>query len=72
MPSVTGEMLISDVLAARPQSAQVFSRFGLGCPNCLAASIETISAVASMHDVSVERLLEELNADTIDESEGNA
>ena len=64
MESVTGETLISDVLVSHPRAVEVFSRFGLGCPSCFAASMETISAVASMHDVALERLLEELNAET--------
>jgi hybrid cluster-associated redox disulfide protein len=61
MDSVTGETLISDVLVSHPRAVEVFSRFGLACPGCFAASMETISAVASMHDVSIERLLMELN-----------
>lgn len=57
----TADMLISDILRARPESAEVFSRHGLGCPSCLAAGIETVSAVASMHDVDVDLLLTEIN-----------
>ena len=62
MDSVTGETLISDVLASHPRAVEVFTRFGLGCPGCFAAGMETISAVASMHDVPVHKLLQELNA----------
>jgi len=63
MQPITPDMLISDVLVTHPHAAEVFSRFGLGCPGCFAANMESISAVAAMHDVSVGRLLEELNAD---------
>ncbi len=69
MQSVTGDMLISEVLVSRPRAAEVFSRFGLGCPSCFAASVETVSAVAMMHDVSVSELLQELNADVEHSSE---
>jgi len=60
--NVTADMLISDVLASQPRAASVFGRLGLGCPSCFAASMETLSAVAAMHDVSVDELLAELNA----------
>ncbi len=72
MEAVTADTLISEVLASHPRAADVFSRFGLGCPSCFAASMETVSAVASMHDVSVERLLQELNAGAGNDSEEDA
>ena len=59
---VTADTLISDVLASQPSAASVFGRLGLGCPSCFAASMETLSAVAAMHDVPVDVLLAELNA----------
>lgn len=59
---ITAEMVISDVLANQPGSAEVFGRLGLGCPSCFAASMETLSAVASMHEVPLDLLLAELNA----------
>jgi hybrid cluster-associated redox disulfide protein len=57
----TVDTLIRDVLIAHPEAADVFERHGLACPSCLAAGMESISAVASMHDVSVSALLAELN-----------
>ena len=72
MEAITADTLISEVLADHPDAAEVFSRFGLGCPSCFAASMETVSAVASMHDVSVESLLSELNADSGHVSEEHA
>lgn len=62
MQHVTADMVISDVLASQPASAEVFGRLGLGCPSCFAASMETLSTVASMHEVPVDVLLAELNA----------
>lgn len=63
MGPVSGDTLISDVLAMHPRAVEVFTKLGLGCPSCFAASMETISAVASMHDVSTAHLLAELNED---------
>lgn len=62
MPQVTSDMLIRDVLVGHPEAADVFERHGLACASCLASGMETVSAVASMHDVSVEALLAEINA----------
>lgn len=55
-------MLISEVLASCPGAAEVFERYGLGCASCLAATMESLSSVASVHDVSVESLVGELDA----------
>ena len=61
MSSLTPEMLISDVLAACPGAADVFAAHGLSCPSCLAAGMESLSVVASAHDVDVMVLIEDLN-----------
>lgn len=61
MRPVTADMLISEVLASHPEAAIVFERHGLSCGACLAAGMETVSAVASVHDVSVSALLSEIN-----------
>lgn len=61
MPRITEDTLISDVLAAHPQAAAVFQRLGLGCPSCIGAGLESVSSVATMHDVSLSELLDELN-----------
>jgi hybrid cluster-associated redox disulfide protein len=58
---VTSEMMISEVLASCPGAARVFEQHGLGCAACLAAGMESVSAVAVVHDVSVEQLLDDLN-----------
>jgi hybrid cluster-associated redox disulfide protein len=61
MARVTADMLISDVLATCPGAAAVFERHGLGCAACLAADMESLSAVASVHDVSVSALIADLD-----------
>lgn len=61
MARVTADMLISDVLTACPGAAAVFERHGLGCAACMAASMESLSAVATVHDVSVDDLLADLD-----------
>lgn len=56
------DMLIQDVLTSHPGAAAVFERHGLGCGGCIGADIETLQAVAQMHDVDVELLIRELEA----------
>ena len=67
MGRITADMLISDVLASCPGSVDVFERHGLACAGCLASSMESLSAVADVHEVSVELLIAELNALSTDE-----
>jgi hybrid cluster-associated redox disulfide protein len=54
-------MMISEVLASCPGAAGVFEQHGLGCAVCLAASMESVSAAAVVHDVSLDSLLADLN-----------
>ncbi len=58
----TPDMLIRDVLTSNRGAAEVFARHGLGCPSCLAVDMETLAAVAHMHEVDVESLIAELDA----------
>lgn len=62
MAEFTSDMLIRDVLNDSPQSAVVFERHGLACASCMGSQLETVSAVASMHEVDLTLLLSELNA----------
>ena len=62
MAEITRDTMIRDVLVSHPDAADVFDRHGLACASCLASGMDTVSAVASMHDVSVDALLAELNA----------
>jgi hybrid cluster-associated redox disulfide protein len=61
MAEITRATMIRDVLVGYPEAADVFDRHGLACASCLASGLETVSAVAAMHDVSVDALLVELN-----------
>ena len=61
MAVITRDTMIREVLVGYPDAADVFDRHGLACASCLASGMDTVSAVASMHDVSVDALLAELN-----------
>lgn len=60
MHEVTADTLVSDILSRYPQSVTVFETHGLGCPTCLAAGMDTLASVASMHDVSLDALINDL------------
>jgi hybrid cluster-associated redox disulfide protein len=57
----TRDMLIRDVLISHEGVSGVFERHGLGCAQCMGADMETLAAVASMHEISVDVLLADLN-----------
>jgi hybrid cluster-associated redox disulfide protein len=61
MARFTPDTLIRDVLVSHPNAADGFDRHGLACPSCLASGMESVAAVATMHEVSVSALLDELN-----------
>jgi hybrid cluster-associated redox disulfide protein len=72
MAQYTRDTLIRDVLNAAEGSVAVFERYGLACPMCLAADMETLGSVAGMHDISVDGLIADLNALDDDNSEVEA
>jgi len=54
------ETSIEEILAKYPETARVFTEFGLGCAGCEAALFESIEQGAQVHGVDVERLIEGL------------
>jgi hybrid cluster-associated redox disulfide protein len=56
------DMLIRDALLSHEGAAAVFESHGLGCGQCLASSMETLDAVAAMHDIPVDVLIADLSA----------
>ena len=60
MESITSDMLIRDILTHVPGAAEVFEKHGLACGACLAAGMESLAAVATVHDVRVDDLLRDL------------
>lgn len=59
---ITKDMRIIDVLQIKPQSAAVFSSYGMGCIHCLLAHQETVEEAAAAHGVDLEVMLAQLNA----------
>jgi hybrid cluster-associated redox disulfide protein len=56
-------MTVSDALALHPAARWVFAAYQLdGCTTCGASSEETLSEVASGYQLSLDRLLADLNS----------
>jgi hybrid cluster-associated redox disulfide protein len=68
----TRDTLIREVLTAHSDAATVFERHGLACAACLGADMESLSSVATMHDIPLADLLSDLNALTDTDSEVDA
>jgi hybrid cluster-associated redox disulfide protein len=62
MADYTRETLIRDVLTEHADATRIFESYGLGCAVCLGADMETLASVATMHEIPLDRLLEDLNA----------
>lgn len=58
---ITKDMTIEEVLRRYPRTAEVFRKFGLECMECQIAAFEEVEHGAGVHQVDVEKLLEELN-----------
>lgn len=58
---ITKDMRIVDVLQAKPESARVFSGYGMGCIHCLLAHQETVEQAAMVHGIDLDTLLAQLN-----------
>lgn len=61
MPSFDKETVISEVLAAAPQSAPVFQSIGMHCLGCAMANNETIEEACEVHGVDADDFLMRLN-----------
>ena len=55
------DMLISDILKAKPDAAPILMNFGMGCIGCPSSQMETLDQAAGVHGIDVEKLIEALN-----------
>ena len=58
---ITRDMTIEDVVRKHPETVEVFRRFGLDCMECQIAEFEAVEHGAGVHQVDVDKLMEELN-----------
>ena len=58
---ITKDMKVVEVLQVNPNTANVFSSYGMGCIHCLLAHSETVEEAAAAHGVDVDVMLAQLN-----------
>jgi len=58
----TKDSNILDVLESDERMVETFNRLGLKCVECVAVIKETLSDVARYHNISLDKILSELNS----------
>ncbi len=61
MAQVTKDMIIRDVLAVDPGTAQFFFEIGMHCLGCPSASGETVAEACAVHGADADALIAKLN-----------
>ncbi|MCX9013664.1 MAG: DUF1858 domain-containing protein [Candidatus Methanoperedens sp.] len=59
--TITKDMKIEEVVTQYPESMMVFMKHGLHCVGCHVSAFESIEEGATVHGISVEALVEDLN-----------
>ena len=57
---LTADSTIYDLLKAKPESAEVLFKFGMGCVGCAIARGETIKEAAMAHGIPLDELVSAL------------
>ena len=63
MDKITKDVLIGDLLDAHPEVAPYLISMGMHCLGCPTARGESIEQACMVHGVSVDDLLEDMNAE---------
>lgn len=58
--AITADSTIYDLLKAKPESAEVLFKFGMGCVGCAIARGETIKEAAMAHGIPLDELVSAL------------
>ena len=62
MTKITADMLVGDVLDAKPELAKYFLEIGMHCLGCPMSRGESIKDACNAHGQNADELLEKLNA----------
>jgi len=60
-PKITKEMTIREVIKKYPRAIFVFMDYGLHCIDCPMAQGESIEGASKLHQIDLDKLLEDLN-----------
>ena len=58
---ITKDMVINEIISAKPGAAQILMANGMGCLGCPSAQMETLEQASEIHGLNIEKLLKELN-----------
>ncbi|MFO3716691.1 MULTISPECIES: DUF1858 domain-containing protein [Anaerococcus] len=58
---ITRDMLIGEIIQAKPESINTLLMAGMGCISCPSSLYETLDEACMVHGMDPEYLLEELN-----------
>lgn len=58
---ITNDMLIGEIIQAKPESINTFLRVGMGCIACPSSLYETLEEACMVHGLDPNYLLEKLN-----------
>ncbi|AVM67545.1 MAG: DUF1858 domain-containing protein [Fenollaria massiliensis] len=58
---ITKDMLIGDLLRAKPEAAYILMEHGMGCVGCPSSQMESIEEACQVHGLDLERLMKALN-----------
>lgn len=58
---INENMTIIEVLNTNPNTAAVFSSYGMGCIHCLLANSETVGEAAIHHGINLPEMIARLN-----------
>jgi hybrid cluster-associated redox disulfide protein len=59
--AITKDMTVEEVIRRFPETALVFSRYGVPCAACSAAQEDSVEQSAALHGLDAQQLLAELN-----------
>ena len=60
---VSADMLVGDILVEYPDSARLLMMFGMGCIQCPASQMESLSEACFVHGIDVEEVVKYLNVE---------
>ncbi|OHD12132.1 MAG: disulfide oxidoreductase [Spirochaetes bacterium GWD1_27_9] len=61
MANISKDMNLTELLKKYPETARVFSAYGIGCIGCALASYETIEQGITAHGIDINDFMKDLN-----------
>ncbi|MEE9181366.1 MAG: DUF1858 domain-containing protein [candidate division NC10 bacterium] len=59
------KMKIEEVIQTYPETVSVFTRYGVACVGCSAASYDNIEVGAKIHGIDIDQFVADLNASIV-------